>query len=203
MNLENRPDKIMDAVIIGVSDRSSLWRHGSIKKEDYDNFVNEYAVFLNKHFDNLIVVPDEGVYTDIAIEFSKLKGRKATAYYPDKDTNYGYEYLKPLFDKFEVHPIEGDWYKLGAELTKKSLTIICLGFSPGVLIEISYIKYHQKFSGEKKPQLKNIHLFIDERCVEQRLPKTFEEQIKNIYYYTNFDDLEKLIGKSEDIRIYD
>ena len=56
----------METVIIGVSDRSALWRHGSIKEEEYNKLVGDYAEFLSKRVSNLIVAPDDGVYTDIA-----------------------------------------------------------------------------------------------------------------------------------------
>ena len=186
----------MEAVLIGVCDRSSLWRHGNIKQEKYQDFVKEYARFLNEHFENVIVTPDDGVYTDIALEFGKIKGKKPMAFYPDKDTYYGYEHLKTNFPKYDLRPIDGDWYKLNAELTKQSTIVISLGFSPGVLIEGSFIKYHQKYGGYKDSNLRNIRWLIDERCIEQRLPKTFEEQIKNIHYYSNLEELKGLIGKS-------
>ena len=189
----------MKAVLIGVSDRSSLWRHGSIKEEDYVSFVKEYAKFLKDNFDNVIVTPDDGVYTDIAIEFGKLKGKKPIAFYPDKDTFYGFEHLKSNFSNYDLKPINGDWYKLNADLTKQSLTIICLGFSPGVLIGGSFIKYHQKYGGKKDSSLKNIFWLIDERCIEQRLPKIFEEQINNIHYYSDFNELKKLILKQREV----
>lgn len=189
----------MNAVLIGVSDRSSLWRHGNIIKEEYSLFVKNYANFLSKHFDNLIVTPDDGVYTDVALEFGKLKKIKPIAYYPNLDTFYGYNHIKENFEKYDLKPINGDWYKLNADLTKQSLVVICLGFSPGVFIESSFIKYHQKYGSIKDPNLKNISLFIDEKCIEQRLPKIFEEQINNIYYYSNFNELEKLIKKQKSI----
>jgi len=43
------------------------------------------------------VTPDDGVYTDIAIEFGKIKNKKPIAFYPNKDIFYGYEHLKPNF----------------------------------------------------------------------------------------------------------
>jgi len=189
----------MDVVLIGVSDRSCLWRHGKIKEKDYSNFVKEYANFFAENFDNVIVTPDDGVYTDIALEFGKVKNKKPIAFYPDKDIFYGYEHLKKNFKNYEIKPIDGDWYKLNADLTKQALTIICLGFSPGVLIEGSFIKYHQKYGGYKNPKLKNLFWLIDEKCIENKLPKSFEEQIKNIYYYSNFAELKKLIEKQKKI----
>jgi len=53
------------------------------------------------------VTPDDGVYTDIAIEFGKIKNKKPIAFYPNKDIFYGYEHLKPNFKNYEIKPIDG------------------------------------------------------------------------------------------------
>ncbi|MDI6737806.1 MAG: hypothetical protein QME12_04800 [Nanoarchaeota archaeon] len=189
----------MDALIIGVSDRSILWRHGKIKEKDYPKLVSSYANLLASFFDNVIVTPDDGVYTDIALEFGKLKGKKPVGYYPDKDTFYGIEHIRQNFQNYEIRAIDGDWYKLNADLTKQALAVICIGFSPGVLIEGAFIKYHQKYGGFKNPKLKNIHWFIDERCIDKKLPKSFEEQIANIFYYKNLKQLKELIEKRKQL----
>lgn len=185
----------MEAVIIGVSDRSSLWRHGKIQQQDYETLVKEYAAFLSKRFDNVIVTPDDGVYTDIAQEFGRLKGKKPIAYYPDKDKFYGIEHIQNNFPKYDLRPIKGDWYTLNADLTKMALVVITLGFSPGVLIEGGFIKYHQKYGSRTNPRLKNIHWLIDERCIEQKLPASFHEQIKNLFYYSSLEELSELLEK--------
>jgi hypothetical protein len=189
----------MNCVIIGVSDRSLLWRDGKIKEDKYQKFVEKYSKFLKKNFDNVIVTPDDGVYTDIALRFGELKKKKPIAYYPDKDDYYGIEHIKDNFDKYELKQIDGDWYKLNADLTKQALCIISLGFSPGVLIEGAFIKYHQKYGKHKNLKLENIHWFIDKRTIKQKLPKSFEEQIKNIYYYKNLKELQKLITDKKEI----
>ncbi len=185
----------MDAVLIGVSDRSLLWRAGQIKEIDYKKFVNDYAKFFAENFENVIVTPDDGVYTDIAIEFGKLKGKKPIAYYPDKDTYYGTSHIEKNYPNYDLRKIDGDWYKLNADLTKQALCVVCLGISPGVLIEASYIKYHQSYGAYKNPKLKNIHLFFDKRTAKNDLPQGFVEQIKNFYYFDNVNELKKLIGK--------
>jgi len=118
--------------------------------------------------------------------------------YPDKDIYYGIEHIRQNFPKYELRPIDGDWYKLNADLTKQALAVICIGFSPGVLIEGAFIKYHQKYGGFKNPKLKNIHWFIDERCIDRKLPKSFEEQISNLFYYKNLKQLKELIEKRKE-----
>ncbi|MDD4983287.1 MAG: hypothetical protein PHH82_00410 [Candidatus ainarchaeum sp.] len=187
----------MNAVIIGASDRSILWKEGKIKEEDYSQFISDYANLLSKHFDNLIVTPDDGIYSDIALEFGKIKNKKPIGYYPDKDANFGIKHIEQNFSKYDLRPIDGDWYKLGADLTKQAPIVICVGFTPGSLIEIAYLKYHQKYGAYKDPALKNIHLFIDKRSIGQKLPPSFHEQINNIFYFSSFSDLEKLIKSAK------
>lgn len=179
----------MKAVIIGASDKSLLWRKGQVKKSEYKDFVRSYAEFLAEHFEDVIVTPDDGVYGDIARKFGELKGKKPVAFYPDQDENFGFEHLKKNFRYYEMRPIGGDWYKLNAELVTKAPVVICLGFSPGSMIELAYIKYHQKYGK------KNIHLYIDERCIEGRLPKSFSEQINNLHYHSSLQGLKRALKR--------
>ena len=183
----------MNLTIIGYSNKAYLEKYGKIKQEEYEEFLSEYAELLAKHFDNTIVTPNEGVYADLALKISKLKGKKPFAFYPDKDTFYGFEHLKPNFEKYDIKPINGDWYKLNAEQGKKSQIILCVGISPGSMIELAYIKYHQKWGGKKDSSLKNIHLLIDERCIDQRLPRVFHDEINNIHYFKTLKELENII----------
>lgn len=173
----------MDCVLLGPSDRSVLWRHGKISKAEYHSFVQEYANFIAKNFDNLIIAPDDGVYTDVALKFQEITNRKAIAYYPDKDKFYGIEHIKKNLKKFDSRPINGDWYKLNADLAKQGDVVICLGFTPGVMIEISYIKYHQKWANKK------ISVFVDERAIGSRLPESVTEEIKDFHYVKNSGDI--------------
>ncbi len=183
----------MQCTIIGVSDSSVLWRFGKIKESDYKKFVQEYAEFLSKHFTDVIITPSDGVYSDIGVEFGKISKKKPLAYYPDKDAFYGLKYFGKNLSQFDLKPIGGDVYTLDGSFITLSNCVICLGITPGVMIEISFMKYHQKYGSLKDPKLKNIHLFIDERCIEAKLPKIFHEQIENIYYYKSLAELEKLI----------
>jgi len=81
--------------------------------------------------------------------------------------------------------IDGDWYKLNAELVMQAQIVIVLGFSPGSMIELAFAKYVQKYLDKK------MYIFIDERCIKQKLPESFHEQIKNINYCSSIDELRK------------
>lgn len=175
----------MEAVIIGVSDRSLL----ALKGEEVKELIKEYAHFLNNHNLTPIITPNDGIYTDIADEYQKISDKKAIAYFPDKDTTYGYDHLKESMKKYDSKPIHGDWYKLNAELTLQADVTLCLGFSPGTLIELSYMKYHQKFLNKKS------FLFIDARCSKEKLPESFHEQINNTYYFNSINELEILFER--------
>lgn len=178
----------MKAVLIGVSDKSILWRHGKLKKEEYTQFVGNYVKILSGYVDELIITPDDGVYLDIAREFGTHQGKTVTGFIPDKDTQYGHDHLEKNSENIIIKPINGDWYTLNAELTKQANVVICLGFSPGSLIELSYVKYHQKYGG-----CTDIHVLIDDRCINERLPASFTEQIKHIHYFSSFEELQSLL----------
>ena len=86
-------------------------------------------------------------------------------------------------------------------IIQKSLCVICVGFSPGVLIEIAYIKYHQKWGALIDPSLKKIHLFIDSRCIKGKLPNYLSEQIHNIFYFKNLKELGVLLSKKKKLLV--
>lgn len=184
----------MDCVIIGPSDRSVLWRHGKLSGEEYEGFVNGYGRFLSQRIRNVIVTPDDGVYTDVAQSFGRLAGRRPVAFYPDDDTQYGIAHIEPNLALYEARAIGGDWYTLDAEITRKAPLVICLGFAPGSMIELSFIQYHQRFAARKDSKLANITLAIDERTIEQRLPRSFHEKIAHIHYFSTEAELERIIG---------
>lgn len=185
----------MNVAIIGASDRSVLWRHGSLSEEEYEAFVHEYAkTLVSCGVENVIVTPDDGVYTDIAVAFSRLKQTKPIAYYPDQDTFYGYDHLKPNFSQYDTRPIGGDWYTLNADLTKQARTVLCLGFSPGALIELCFVKYHQKYGAKKDASLKDIRVIVDVRTIDTPLPAAVEEQIAHITYVSSCDEFAQTLA---------
>ena len=48
-------------------------------------------------------------------------------------------------------------------------------------------------------QTMNTKIFIDHRCISQKLPKEVEVDLKNLYYFKNFKSLEKLKEFNEKI----
>lgn len=160
----------MDVVIVGPSDRSILWRHGQLEEAAYKEFVNGVAGVLAKHVDRVIITLDIGVYRDVAERFHQHMGRAVIAYRPAEDA-FGTE--EQHDKRFEMRTM-ADWYQLNAELVLAGDLVLCLGFSPGSLIEIAYLKYHAKYRNEPRK------LLIDSRCIPAQLPSL--EELQPIYY---------------------
>ena len=55
------------------------------------------------------------------------------------------------------------------------------------------MKYHQKYGSVKDKWLRNIKVFIDERCIDKRLPEGVEKGISNLIYFGNLEELDKYL----------
>jgi hypothetical protein len=175
----------MRCVLLGPSDISKIARFGKIK--DTQSYIKEMGKLLARYIEELIITPDYGIYLEIAKAYKKAGGKKLIGMFPE-DERFGTKQLKENF-KFcdETRSIKGDWYKLGAEITIQGEIVICTGYSPGVMIELSYLKYMQKYlkKGDK--------ILIDSRTISNRLFPEIEEEIKNIKYFSSNEELEDIL----------
>lgn len=180
-----------DCVILGPSKIQKIKKFGYI--QDVKKYVKQSARFFSKNYDSILLIPDDGVPLEIAKEFKKInKHKNVIGYMPGKakggkDISRYYKY----FD--EIKDIEGGWFNLNTELTRKSDHIFCLGFSAGVFIELCSIKYNQIYLNL------NSKIFIDERCISYKLPKEVEIDLNNLTYFNKYELLEKsnIINKND------
>ncbi len=171
-------------VVLGPSDAEKIRKYGKVK--DVKKFTKEAGRFLSKHFDYVLIIPDSGIFLEIAKEFKKTdKNKKVIGYVPGKTK--GGKHLQKYFKYCdEVKDIGGGWFNLNTELTRQSDYVFCFGFSAGVFVELASIKYNQMYMNL------NTKIFIDQRCISQKLPKEVEIDLKNLAYFKDFQDLEKL-----------
>jgi len=173
-------------IILGPSKVQKIKKFGGIK--NIDEYIREAAKFFAKHFDSILIIPDDGIFLRVAREYKRIdKNKKVIGYIPGKTKNDKAKKLDRYYKYCdEIRDIGGGWFNLNTELTRQSDYVFCLGFSAGVFIELCSIKYNQKYIGL------NTKIFIDQRCISQKLPKEVEVDLKNLKYFKNFDDIEKL-----------
>jgi hypothetical protein len=171
-------------VILGPSKIQKIKRFGHVK--DTGKYAAEAAQFFAKHFDSILIIPDNGVPLKIAREYKKInKNKKVIGYVPGK-TKKGKSIDRYYKYCDEVKDIGGGWFNLNTELTRQSDYVFCLGFSAGVFIELCSIKYNQVYVHL------NTKIFIDERCISQKLPREVTVDLKNLLYFSGYGSLEKL-----------
>lgn len=182
-------EKDLTAIVIGPTDRTKLFRFGSIRQEDYDRYLTESATILVQHLQKVDIIPDMGVPLDMARRYKDLGGKEVVGYIP----RAGYESLKPNF-KFcdKIEKIEGGWTELNTHLSLKSGLAICFGISPGTLVEIAYSKYHLRYLGKK------IRILADIRSMSSRLPAELEDELV-IDYFDSAKILNELLRKIKSI----
>jgi len=173
-------------VIIGPSDKAKLWRFGKIKKSNYKKWQRSLIEVLTQYFDELYFIPDKGVYVDFCQTFKNVTGKKIIAFVPQLEGEI-VQKARQLANKVKQIPGGMGWSYLNTHIIGQAKFALCLGYSPGSILEICSIKYLNQY------QKKNIRLLIDQRCVSQKLPKELIDEIKDIFYFSNSNQLRKIL----------
>jgi hypothetical protein len=173
--------------IIGPSDKTKLWRFGKIKRNNYKRWQKSLVNILSQYFDELYFIPDRGVYVDFCQTFKNITGKKIIAFIPLPEEKI-VQRAKKLADKIRQIPGGKGWSYLNTHVIGQSKFALCLGYSPGSILEICSIKYLNQY------QRKNIILLIDERCISQKLPKELIDEINDVFYFSNTSQLKEILN---------
>lgn len=177
----------MNCVILGPTDIGKIKIFGKVT--DITRYVNEASDFFVRNFDEIIIIPDEGLPLQIANLYKESRHNGMVVGYVPGQTRGG----KNLDEYFKccdrVEGINGGWYNLNTELTRSSDYVFCLGFSAGVFIELCSIKYNQQYLNLKTK------IYIDERCVSTKLPQEVAIDLINLVYFDNFKTLDNHFEK--------
>jgi len=175
-------------VVIGPSDINKLFLFTSITKQKYLRTIDSLAKYLSTKFEQLYIIPDDGVFLDFAISFKKYNSN-VCAYLPN---NHELKY-KLLEENTKKHHLnikytDWNWMKLNNLVVRNADTVLCLGYSSGVFIEIGNIKIARMWEN------KDISLIIDTRFVSSLLPKELAFDLP-IIYYSSLQELKKHFEK--------
>lgn len=177
---------MINCVILGPTNIKKIKQFGRI--DNIKQYIGEACDFFVKNFDEILIVPDRGLPLSVARVFKKKKSTgRVIGYIPDK-TLGGANLQRYYHYCDEIRGIGGGWYNLNTELTRKSDHVFCLGFSAGVLIELCSIKYNQKYLNLET------EIFIDRRCISKKLPQEISLDLKNLYYFNNFNQIQKFFN---------
>ena len=176
----------MKVSLLGTSQKENLLQN-DLTKESLDLLLEDIAQILADNCKEVFVVPQEGVYFELAMRYKEKGGKKVTGMVPSGDEKYGIDHIKDNLDKIDNRIDLKDWYWLNGEIASKGDIAIVLGYSGGVFSDLSFLKYHRKFLGNKTK------VVIFENTVSQRLPKEFERDIGDVNYIKNSEELENII----------
>lgn len=169
----------MNCVILGPSKIEKISRHGNI--DNIEEYIELAGRFLASIFREVIIVPDYGLTLLISQKYKEYSSEGVVVgFVPDKTNNKLSKYNKYCD---EIRGINGGWFNLNTELTRQSNLVFCFGFSAGVFIELCSVKYNQEYLSY------NTRVFVDKRCISGELPPELTEDVKNLFYFKNFDEV--------------
>ena len=131
-----------------------------IKKEKFENEINNIAKALADSGVEIVILPDKGLSFEIGKLYKKSGGKKIIAALPQSDMTFGIKHLEPYInEKLNGKPVFDEiidtetWFK--HDLIKGLLgdAILYLGASPGTNGELNYAIYLYKIITNQKENL--------------------------------------------------
>jgi hypothetical protein len=174
----------MKVSIIGPGDLTKIIRHTKLTQKDLQKLIENIAKLLVRKKAEVIVTLDSGIPLEIAMLYKKLGGKKVYGMIPTNDKRYGIEHIRPYIDLADEKIKVNDWYDVNGEIAAAGDLCICLGMSPGISIELSFLKYHHKYLKNKTK------LIIFKNTLSKLLHKEITEEL-NFEYIDSLKELEK------------
>ncbi len=171
-------------VILGPSDRSEV---SAMVGTGYDRWLRDLAATTLTFYDEVIFMPDDGVYVDFAIAFKALGG-KITAIIPSEEQEFIVK-AQNYTENYRTFPNATGWSYLNTHLVGLGSAALCVGYSAGSILEIASIKYIEKYDNTL------IRLYVDRRVVSTDLPHEFARELKSVDYFTTDIEYEKLLQR--------
>src|SRR3989338_386280 len=178
----------MKLSIIGSSTEIIL-KNSKITNEGLSTLMTGIATYLASLSAELIIVPDEGVPLEIAKFYKEAGGHKVTGIVPLWDKKFGIEHIMEFLGILDEKVDVKTWYEADGEIASFGDLCICIGLSPGSVVEICMMKYHAKFLGKKIP------LVIFENTFSGKLPEEIKEQLYELTYVQRMDELADVVKK--------
>ena len=163
------------ALVAGPTDKSKIFRFGSVIELEYGSFLEERGRVLADHVFQINIIPDEGVPLDIARHYKKAGGNLVVGFVPKGE----YSFLSRYFsDCDRIEEFDAGWSGLNTCLSLKGDLVVAFGLSPGTIVEIAYTKFHNKYLDRPIPVL------IDGVATRSNLPLELLDEVQPSYFST-------------------
>jgi len=126
---------------------------------------------------------------EFAKAYKEAGGHKVTGIVPLLDKKFGVEHIREFIGILDETVDVKTWYEADGEIASFGDLCICIGLSPGSLVEICMMKYHAKFLDKKIP------LIIFENTFSGKLPEEIKEQLYELTYVQRMDELADVVKK--------
>lgn len=177
----------MKISILGAGDRDKILRHAGLSEPELDSIIREVGALLAKLGAEIVIVPARGIPYEVAKAYKEAGGKKVIGLVPRDDKRYGIKHIEEYLQIADEEVNIGSWYDLNGEIASYGDAAICIGLSPGAMLDICFMKYHQKYLGSKT------RLIIFKNTVSEKLPPELEEDLKGMVYIASVQELEKAL----------
>jgi hypothetical protein len=177
----------MKVSILGAGDREKVLKHAGLKAEELDSLIKATGETLARLGAEIIIVPARGIPLEVARAYKKAGGKSVTGLVPRDDKRYGLGHIEEYLGEADQEVNIGTWYDLNGEIASQGQASICIGLSPGAMLDMCFMKYHRKYLGSKT------RLIIFENTISRRLQPELEQDLGQITYIKSAQELEKAL----------
>lgn len=177
----------MKVSVLGAGERSKILKYADLSEPELDSLIEETGRLLARMGAELVILPARGVPYEVAKAYKKAGGEKVTGLVPRSDKKYGMEHIKGYLSIADEEVNVGSWYDLNGEIASYGDAAVCIGLSPGALLDICFMKYHKKYLGSKTL------LVVFRNTVSQRLPMEVGEDLGRVVYVSSVEGLGKVL----------
>lgn len=176
----------MKVVVLGTGDLTKIPRHTKLKAEELRKLIVDIGRYLAEKGHDLIIIPDRGVPLEVAKIYKENKGKRLFGIVPVNDKEFGIEYIGANLSLLDEKIPVDHWYDADGKIAASGAVTIIIGMSPGIVREITVMKYHYKYLHSKTK------LIWFRNTIDQELPKSIMEEIP-MTYVNSFEELRKLL----------
>jgi len=172
--------------VLGTGDMTKIPRYCDVSEEELKKIITKVAEMIAKKEHELVIIPDRGIPLEIAKMYKEHGGKKLLGFVPTKDKRYGIKHIEPNLHLLDEQIEVDSWYDADGEIAAAGDVCIVIGISPGIMREITVLKYHYRYLKSKT------RLVWFRNTISSPIAKEIEEEIP-INYIDDVEELEKFI----------
>jgi hypothetical protein len=172
----------MKVAILGTGDMTKIPRYTDINEGTLRGMLYGTAKLLADRGHDIVIIPDRGIPTEIAQLYKSMGGRRVWGVIPVNDKTFGDRHIQPYLPLIDSRIEVDSWYDADGTIAAAGDVDVVFGMSPGIMREISVLKYHYRYKGSKT------RVIWFGNTISQRLAKEIEEEIP-VTYISSVDEL--------------